>query len=123
VVNEIKLHSKLSQPHILKLEDSSEDEDCVYLLLEYCKQGELYSLIKDSGKLSEEDTRNICLQIVEGMVYLHSQGIIHRDLKLGNILIAENRVIKIADFGLATQLQHWSEERDTLCGTPNYIAP
>lgn len=123
VLNEIRIHSKLNHSHILKLEDSFEDEDCVYLLLEYCKSGELYSLIRDQGKLTEEDTKHICIQIVEGMVYLHSQGIIHRDLKLGNILISENKTIKLADFGLAIQLEQWNEERDTVCGTPNYIAP
>lgn len=57
------------------------------------------------------------------MEYLHSNKILHRDLKLGNILLVDDDTIKICDFGLAVQLKDLTEERDTLCGTPNYISP
>lgn len=51
------------------------------------------------------------------------QLIIHRDLKLGNLLLTENLEIRISDFGLAAKLRHQKERRKTMCGTPNYIAP
>lgn len=54
---------------------------------------------------------------------MQSRGILHRDLKLSNILLADTGVVKIIDFGLAVQLLNLEEERETLCGTPNYIAP
>jgi serine/threonine protein kinase len=59
-----------------------------------------------------------------GIKYLHDQNIIHRDLKLGNVLLKENKYdLKICDFGLAVKLTDDTPERDTLCGTPNYISP
>jgi polo-like kinase 1 len=62
-------------------------------------------------------------QIIEGVRYLHQQNVIHRDLKLGNIFLGENNVVKLGDFGLATRLAHADERKMTICGTPNYIAP
>ena len=102
---------------------SFEDSDNFYLLLELCTGGDLFSYIKSLGKLEESETKRICLNIVEGISYLHSNNILHRDLKLGNILLTEDKSAKIADFGLAAQLSDLSEERTTLCGTPNYISP
>ncbi len=62
-------------------------------------------------------------QIVKGMLYLHTHGIMHRDLTLSNLLLSTSMNIKIADFGLATQLKLPSEKHFTMCGTPNYISP
>lgn len=62
-------------------------------------------------------------QIVKGMLYLHTHGIMHRDLTLSNLLLTSNMNIKIADFGLATQLKLPNEKHFTMCGTPNYISP
>ena len=54
---------------------------------------------------------------------IHQQMVIHRDLKLGNLLLTENLEIRISDFGLAAKLSNPLERRKTMCGTPNYIAP
>ena len=62
-------------------------------------------------------------QVVEAVRYLHGRLIIHRDLKLGNLFLDSNKVIKIGDFGFATKLTYPDERRKTICGTPNYIAP
>ena len=122
--NEITLQSSLNHPSIVKLYNSFFDEDLIYLVLELCSGGELYTQIKEEGRLSEDDTKHLCSQIVEGLIYLHSLGILHRDLKLGNLLLSEDRTsVKIGDFGLAVKLKNFSEERNTLCGTPNYISP
>lgn len=67
--------------------------------------------------------RHFMHQIVKGMLYLHTHGILHRDLTLSNLLLTSNMNIKIADFGLATQLKLPSEKHFTMCGTPNYISP
>ncbi|OMJ80752.1 hypothetical protein SteCoe_18910 [Stentor coeruleus] len=122
--NEITLQSSLNHPCIVKLFNTFEDNDFIYLVLELCAGGELYTQIKEVGKLQEEDAKIMCSHIVEGLIYLHSNGILHRDLKLGNLLLSEDRtLVKIADFGLAVKLENSTEERNTLCGTPNYISP
>jgi serine/threonine protein kinase len=122
--NEISLQSSLNHPCIVKLFNTFQDDDLIYLVLELCSGGELYTQIKEEGRLSEDDAKHLCSQIVEGLAFLHSNGILHRDLKLGNLLLSDDRtLVKIADFGLAVQLKTYSEERNTLCGTPNYISP
>lgn len=63
------------------------------------------------------------VQIVSALKYLHSNKVIHRDLKLGNLFLNENMEIKLGDFGLATRLEYNEEKKKTICGTPNYIAP
>lgn len=63
------------------------------------------------------------LQILSAVQHIHSNRIIHRDLKMGNIFINKNMQLKIGDFGLATKLEFPEEKKRTVCGTPNYIAP
>ncbi|KFM76687.1 Serine/threonine-protein kinase PLK1, partial [Stegodyphus mimosarum] len=65
------------------------------------------------------------LQLAEGVRYTHSQGVIHRDLKLGNMFLSEEMEVKIGDFGLATHVTNTEKcgKKFTVCGTPNYIAP
>lgn len=62
-------------------------------------------------------------QLVDGLAYLHSNLIIHRDLKLGNLFLTANMKLKIGDFGLAARLDDPNDRKRTMCGTPNYIAP
>ena len=80
-------------------------------------------LLKRRKRVTEPEAQYYMMQILEGTRYLHKNGIIHRDLKLGNLFIAKNMDVKIGDFGLATQLTHINERKRTICGTPNYIAP
>jgi len=61
--------------------------------------------------------------IVSGLIYLHTHGIVHRDLSLTNVLLTSDLKVKIADFGLAIKLTDPNDRRFTLCGTPNYISP
>lgn len=74
-------------------------------------------------QLNENETAVIMQQIVDGLKYLHSHNILHRDMKLPNLLVTANMRVKIADFGLATQLSRPDEKHMTMCGTPNYISP
>ncbi|CAG9313274.1 PLK4 [Blepharisma stoltei] len=124
VKNEISIQMKLEHPNIVKLHTSFEDSSFIYLLLEYCSGGELHSYIKQKERLSESETRRLCKQIINGIDLLHSKGIFHRDLKLGNVLLNKNKTIaKIGDFGLAIEIEGDDEMRRTICGTPNYISP
>ena len=70
--NEISLQSSLNHPCIVKLYNTFSDESLIYLVLELCSGGELYTQIKEEGRLGEEVTLSLCSQIVEGLLYLHS---------------------------------------------------
>ncbi|ORX41492.1 Pkinase-domain-containing protein [Piromyces finnis] len=121
--NEIEIQYHLNHPSILRLYNFSETEEYVYLIMEYCENGELYKYLQKRKKLPEEEVKSVMEQLVEGVKYLHHRGILHRDLKLANLFLTSNYKLKIGDFGLATQLNESNSEQYTLCGTPNYIAP
>lgn len=73
--------------------------------------------------LTEAETAKVLMQIVNGLLYLKVNNILHRDMSLSNLLLTNDLKVKIADFGLATQLTRPDEKHNTLCGTPNYISP
>ncbi|CAJ1073687.1 serine/threonine-protein kinase PLK4 [Xyrichtys novacula] len=124
VTNEVEIQCRLKHPSILELYNYFEDSNYVYLVLEMCHNGEMSRYLKERKMpFSEDEARHFMHQIVKGMLYLHTHGILHRDLTLSNLLLTSNMNIKIADFGLATQLKLPNEKHFTMCGTPNYISP
>ncbi|KAJ8388285.1 hypothetical protein AAFF_G00135460 [Aldrovandia affinis] len=124
VSNEVEIQCRLKHPSILELYNYFEDSNYVYLVLEMCQNGEMSRYLKDRKKpFTEDEARHFMDQIVKGMLYLHTHGIMHRDLTLSNLLLTNSMHIKIADFGLATQLKLPNEKHFTMCGTPNYISP
>jgi polo-like kinase 1 len=80
-------------------------------------------LIKRRKRLTEPEVKYYMSQLLKSTKFMHSNKVIHRDLKLGNLFLDKNLRVKVGDFGLATQLSDESEKRKTVCGTPNYIAP
>ncbi|XP_069571060.1 serine/threonine-protein kinase PLK4 isoform X1 [Brachyistius frenatus] len=124
VSNEVEIHCRLKHPSVLELYNYFEDSNYVYLVLEMCHNGEMSRYLKErTMPFSEDEARHFMHQIVKGMLYLHTHGILHRDLTLSNLLLTSNMNIKIGDFGLATQLKLPTEKHFTMCGTPNYISP
>lgn len=124
VEHEVQIHYQLKHPAILELYTFFEDKHYVYLVLEMCTNGEMQRYLKSRCKsFDEEETRHFMKQIVDGMIYLHSHSILHRDLTLSNLLLTKDMNIKIADFGLATQINTPDEKHFTMCGTPNFISP
>lgn len=99
VRNEVSIHYQLRHRNVLELVHFFEDYDHVFLVMELATGGELYQRIRKGPKLSEGEVRRIFLAIVEGLLYLHSHGIIHRDLKLSNILLtAEMNPVRMKPF-------------------------
>lgn len=80
-------------------------------------------LIRKRKTLTEPEARFFLTQIIGAVKFMHNMGVIHRDLKLGNIFLDDNMNTKIGDFGLAALLYSKSDRKKTICGTPNYIAP
>ncbi|XP_040175167.1 serine/threonine-protein kinase PLK4-like isoform X1 [Anopheles arabiensis] len=124
VRQEVAIHSKLKHPSILEMYTFFEDFNFVYLVLELAENGELQQYLKQRIQpFSEFEAAMILRKVVDGLFYLHSHRILHRDISLSNLLLTKEMNIKIADFGLATQLHRSDEKHLTLCGTPNYISP
>lgn len=123
LLSEIKIHKSLTHIHVLKLYSFYEDKDYIYIMLELCSNNNLSLLLKRRKRLTEQETRYYVYQLLLALRYIHSLKVIHRDIKLGNLLLTEKMEIKLADFGLATTLQYEGERKRTICGTPNYIAP
>ncbi|KAI1421312.1 kinase-like domain-containing protein [Xylaria sp. FL1777] len=100
-----------------------DDDSSVYIAMEYLQLGDLQNFLKEA--LSEDDTKQITNQIVEGLSFMHEQRFAHRDLKPQNILVRRGRPewwVKIADFGLSKRLESNTALR-TQIGTPAYVAP
>ncbi|KAJ2053803.1 hypothetical protein H4S04_000426 [Coemansia sp. S16] len=123
---EVAIHESLSHGGVVPLYDSFEDERFVYLVMEHCSSGDLWRYLKQRGgnelaALSEGEARHVMRQTTAAVAYLHTHGVLHRDLKLANILLTQSMDVRVADFGLATWVGH--VEPTTMCGTPSYISP
>jgi serine/threonine protein kinase len=125
IVNEIKCMRSLQHHNIVKLERVYEDEDRVYLVLEYVEGGDLFTrIINDEESFTEKISSVLICKLLVALAYMHKQGFVHRDLKLENILVKpdEHQLdVKIADFGFATELN--SADLSICCGSPGYVAP
>ncbi|EMG50749.1 sepH Cytokinesis protein sepH [Candida maltosa Xu316] len=121
LMGEIDLLKILNHPNIVKYHGFIKTHDSLNVLLEYCEGGSLRQLYKRLKKgLPESQIINYVRQILQGLNYLHEQGVVHRDVKAANVLLTENDHVKLADFGVATKVtsQHLS-----IVGTPNWMAP
>lgn len=123
ITNEIELHRMLSHKHVVKFSHHFEDQENIYIFLELCSRKSLAHIWKARHTLTEPEVRYYLKQIISGLKYLHSRGILHRDLKLGNFFVNENMELRLGDFGLAAKLETVEQRKKTICGTPNYLAP
>ncbi|KAI1264136.1 kinase-like domain-containing protein [Xylariaceae sp. FL1019] len=120
---EIAVLMGVSHPNVLCLKDTFNESNAVYLVLELAPEGELFNFIVLKQKLSENETRDLFVQLFQGIKYLHDRNIVHRDIKPENILLVDKEAhAKLADFGLAKIIGEESFTT-TLCGTPSYVAP
>ncbi|XP_064114868.1 serine/threonine-protein kinase PLK1-like isoform X1 [Macrobrachium nipponense] len=121
IAREIEVHRHLRHRHVVRFHHYFEDDTNVYIILENCARRSLVHVLRRRRTLTEPEVRYYMRQLAEGVAYVHQQQVIHRDLKLGNMFLTEDMVMKIGDFGLATRPD--DNRNVTICGTPNYIAP
>jgi serine/threonine protein kinase len=121
---EIQLHHEASHhPNVVSLNKIMDSEDCTFVIMEYCPEGDLFTSITEGGYYVGNDhlIRNAFLQILDGVDFCHSIGVYHRDLKPENILVTDGgQTLKLADFGLATKDEVTS---DFGCGSTFYMSP
>jgi len=99
-----------------------EDSEKIYIIMEYCEKGELYDLIFDVICLEEDEAAYYYYQLINGLENIHRHGMVHRDLKLENILIDKNNILKIIDFSLCNYYNK-NNLLSTPCGSPCYASP
>lgn len=121
-MNEVRILENLSHENIVKFEAFHKTRNHLWIVLEYCTGGDILSLIDQDKQLPEHVIQNFGLDIMDGLFYLHSKGIIYADLKPSNILFNEYGVLKLCDFGLARLISDLQVEENKK-GTPYYMAP
>ncbi|TPX67887.1 hypothetical protein SpCBS45565_g03510 [Spizellomyces sp. 'palustris'] len=119
---EISTHRALFHPNIVCLTDCFESKGEVCVVTEYCAGGDLLAKLQDEGRFDVEKVREVARGLCRGLQYLHEKGIVHRDLKLQNILLDDKGVVKICDFGFSSFLQQ-NAALTSVKGTPIYMAP
>eukprot|EP00930_Biecheleria_cincta_P074778 TRINITY_DN61990_c0_g1_i1.p1 TRINITY_DN61990_c0_g1~~TRINITY_DN61990_c0_g1_i1.p1 ORF type:complete len:833 (+),score=128.74 TRINITY_DN61990_c0_g1_i1:254-2500(+) len=128
--NEIQNLRMLDHPNVVRLYEVNEEADALFLLMEYCSGGDLFSLISDrpEGYLLEPEARGFAHQMLSALSYCHSMDIVHRDVKPENFLLSDNdpatRTLKLADFGIATDMKCIEGQKEgQVHGSIPYMAP
>ncbi|KIX08171.1 uncharacterized protein Z518_02827 [Rhinocladiella mackenziei CBS 650.93] len=121
IMLEIDLLKNLDHPNIVKYNGSVKTPETLNIILEYCENGSLHSISKNFGRFPENLVALYMSQVLQGLVYLHEQGVIHRDIKGANILTTKQGLVKLADFGVASRTTGLHES--SVVGTPYWMAP
>ena len=123
---EIEVMYKIHHPNVVKLYGHFEDNNYCYFIMEYIAKGNIYNLIPHDNKkrLNAKVVATLMKDVISAVYYLHHMKpiIIHRDIKPENVLLADGLVAKLTDFGWSNYMQE-DEKRQTVCGTPIYLAP
>ncbi|KAM4701126.1 ribosomal protein S6 kinase-related protein [Discoglossus pictus] len=119
---EVCIQRQVKHPFIQCLGESWQGERHLFIMCSYCSFGDLYTLWTSSKIIEENTVRLFAAELVCVLVYLHDLGIIHRDVKMENILLDERGHLKLTDFGLSRHLP-FGERAYTICGTLQYMAP
>lgn len=140
-MREVNIYKCLSHPSIVRYEGMTRDEETLSIVLEcvfhinsvivshvlipfrYAENGSLGQTLKAFGRLNERLVASYVAKILEGLHYLHSQDVVHCDLKAANILTTKTGNVKLTDFGVSLNLRAVGREFKNVAGTPNWMAP
>ncbi|ESO83096.1 hypothetical protein LOTGIDRAFT_223090 [Lottia gigantea] len=121
---EINILAECKHHNVVGLHEAFYKDGNLSMFIEFCEGGALDSIMVDLEKpLSEDQIRYVCHEMCEGLVYLHDNKVIHRDLKAGNVLLTLDGDVKLADFGVSAKNTKTHQRRDTFIGTPYWMAP
>ncbi|XP_045181988.1 serine/threonine-protein kinase 3-like isoform X3 [Mercenaria mercenaria] len=124
IIKEISIMQQCDSPYIVKYYGSYFKNTDLWIVMEYCGAGSVADIMRLRNKvLNEEEIATILYYTLKGLEYLHSKRKIHRDIKAGNILLNTEGHAKLADFGVAGQLTDTMAKRNTVIGTPYWMAP
>ena len=122
IFKENEVITKFNHINVIFVFEILEDENNYYIIMEYCKRGELFDYIVDNERLTEDEASIFFYQLINGVEYIHSKGFAHRDLKPENLLLTKDKTLKIIDFGLSHEFDG-SVLLKTKCGSPSYASP
>jgi len=125
-LREARSMAALNDPHIIQIYFIGEDAGQTYFVMEFVDGESLGSLLKREVKLKPEQAAKIVYQTAQGLATAHDKGVIHRDIKPGNLMITGKGAVKIADFGIALKTQDFSKKLTStgeFVGTPGYLSP
>jgi tetratricopeptide (TPR) repeat protein len=120
-LNEVRLARQITHPAVCRVFDVGEAEGTVFYSMELVRGEDLASLLRRVGRLPSEKVADIARQLCAGLAAAHAQGVLHRDLKPANVLIDEEGLVRITDFGIA--IPRSDARLHMLTGTPGYMAP
>lgn len=124
IIKEISIMQQCDSPHVVKYYGSYFKDSDLWIVMEYCGAGSVSDIMRLRKKtLNEEEIATIIYDTLRGLEYLHLRRKIHRDIKAGNILLNTQGHAKLADFGVAGQLSDTMAKRNTVIGTPFWMAP
>ncbi|KAF6752759.1 CAMK/CAMKL/MARK protein kinase [Ephemerocybe angulata] len=122
LTREIHHHRQLHHPHVTQMFEVIATESSIWIVTELCSGGELFDYLVEKERLPEDETKIIFGQLCLAVAYLHDNGIVHRDLKLENVLLDERCRVKLGDFGFTREYERGSY-METFCGTTGYASP
>ena len=125
-LREARSMASLNDPHIIQIYFIGEDDGQTYFVMEFVDGESLGSVLKREGKLTPEQSAKIIHQTAQGLATAHDKGVIHRDIKPGNLMLTSRGMVKIADFGIALSTQDFSKKLTStgeFVGTPGYLSP
>lgn len=122
---EAKAAGKLNHPNIVTIYDVDEDKETgiPFIVMEFLEGTTLQEIVASGMLLPLEDVNSVIIQLADALNYAHSQGVVHRDIKVGNILILQGMKSKIMDFGIARMDSSDLTRSGQFIGTPNYMSP
>jgi serine/threonine protein kinase len=124
-MREIRTQGQLDHPNLVRAFDAGQDGKVHYLVTEYVPGTDLRRLVRSQGPLTMRQAASVIMQAAVGLEYAHTRGLIHRDIKPGNILVTPKGVAKLSDLGLAGFIHEAEEDPRVgrIVGTPDYLAP
>jgi CHASE2 domain-containing sensor protein/predicted Ser/Thr protein kinase len=120
---EAELAGRLSHPSIISVHDVGEDYDLTYMAMELLEGEDLEHFCEKNSLLPLRKVLDIIAETAEALDYAYTQGVIHRDIKPGNIMLLKNGHIKVTDFGIAKAVSSSQTRTGIILGTPNYMSP